>query len=200
VTWGALQRLRGEGATPFDAELTLLGSYELDEEEFGWVIVDGSLEPMRYGATRFHVGYDPEETQLSEALFEWRYQHDAGHRVALGYRYLRDIPEVFEDWRRGERFDDFDRFDHIEQTFVELRLQATQRWLLGYRTAFSFDREVFLQNAGLVEYLSRCGCWAAGFELSMDRSRGVDVRLIYRLVGLGDNLAKSRLLDALEGL
>jgi len=84
--------------------------------------------------------------------------------------------------------------------FTELRVQATKRWLLGYKTSFSFDREVFLQNAGLIEYTSRCGCWAAGVELSEDRSSGVDVRLIYRLVGIGDDLAESPLLDSLEGL
>lgn len=202
VTWGALQRLRllGEGEKAVAAELTLLGSYELDDEDFGWIVADGSLEPARFGATRFHVGYDPDKTQLAEGFFEWRWRHEAGHQVGLGYRYLRDIPKVFEDWRRGERFDNFDAFEHIEQTFVELRVQATQRWLLGYRTAFSFEREVFLQNAGLVEYLSRCGCWAAGLELSSDRASGVDVRVIYRLVGLGDKLAASPLLDALEGL
>jgi LPS-assembly protein len=202
VTWGAVQRLRllGEGDAALEAELTLLGSYEIEDGEFGWIIADGGFEPSRYGATRFHVSYDPEKTQVSEGLAEWSWRHPAGHRIGLGYRYLRDIPDVFENWKRGERFDNFDRFDHIDQVFTELRVQATQRWLLGYKTSFSFDREVFLQNAGLIEYMSRCNCWAAGVELSSDRASGVDVRLIYRLVGLGDDLADSPLLDSLEGL
>jgi lipopolysaccharide assembly outer membrane protein LptD (OstA) len=202
VTFGAAQQLRvaGEGATAVDAALTLLGGYELDESKFGWVIADGSVEPGRFGATRFHVGYDPEKTQVSEALLEWRWHHEAGHQVEFGYRYVRRIPNVYADWRRQERFDHYDTFDHIEQTFVQLRFQATERWRLGYRGAFSFDKNVFLQNAGLVEYISRCGCWAGGVELSMDRASGVNVRLIYRLIGLGDNLKNSPLLDSLEGL
>ena len=202
VTWGAVQRLRvlGKGEEAVEAELTLLGSYEIEDDDFGWIIADGGFEPSRYGATRFHVSYDPEKTHIAEALTEWTWRHPTGHKVALGYRYLRDIPDVFEDWKRGERFDNFTRFDHIDQVFTELRVQATKRWLLGYKTSFSFDREVFLQNAGLIEYTSRCGCWAAGVELSEDRSSGVDVRLIYRLVGIGDDLAESPLLDSLEGL
>lgn len=202
LTWGAVQRLRllGEKTEGAEAELTLLGSYDVDREDFGWIILDGNLEPSRYGASRFHVSYDPHETHISEALTEWTWRHTAGHRLSLGYRFLRDIPDVFEDWKRGERFDNFTQFDHINQVFTELRVQATKQWLLGYKTSFSFDRQVFLQNAGLVEYTSRCGCWAAGVELSSDRASGVDVRLIYRLVGLGDNLAASPLLDSLEGL
>jgi hypothetical protein len=201
-TWGAVQRLRvlGKGEEAVEAELTLLGSYEIEDDDFGWIIADGGFEPSRYGATRFHVSYDPEKTHIAEALTEWTWRHPTGHKVALGYRYLRDIPDVFEDWKRGERFDNFTRFDHIDQVFTELRVRATKRWLLGYKTSFSFDREVFLQNAGLIEYTSRCGCWAAGVELSEDRSSGVDVRLIYRLVGIGDDLAESPLLDSLEGL
>jgi LPS-assembly protein len=202
VTWGAVQRLRvtGQGADAVDAELTLLGSYEIDENHFGWIIADGGLQPSRYGSTRFHVGYDPQKTQISEGLVEWNWRHPDGHRLGLGYRFLRDIPHVFEDWQRGERFDNFTGFDHINQVYAEARIQATKRWLLGYKTGFSFDREVFLQNSGLVEYLSKCGCWAGGVELSQDRASGVNVRVIYRLVGLGDDLAKSPLLDALEGL
>lgn len=202
VTWGAVQRLHGsgEGASSLDVELTLLGSYELEDEDFGLVIAEGHVAPPRLGATRFHVGYDPEKTQLSEALFYWRWRHEAGHRFSIGYRYRRDIPDVFENFRTGERFDNFEKFEHIQQAFGDLRLQVTPRWLLGYRTSYSFESNVLLQNAGLVEYLSRCGCWAAGVELSMDRSSGVDVRLLYRLVGIGDDLGESPLLDSLEGL
>jgi len=204
VTWGAVQRLHmpveeGERGG-VDAELTLLGTYDLDQEQFGWVIADGGLQPGRYGGTRFHVGYDPEKNQIQEGLIEWNWRHPDGHRLELGYRYLRDIPQVFEDWQRGERFDKFTAFDHINQVFADARVQVTKRWLLGYKTSFSFNREVFLQNSGMIEYLSTCGCWAAGVELSQDRASGVNVRVNYRLVGIGEDIAKSPLLDSLEGL
>lgn len=201
-TWGATQRLTvpGREADALGADLTLLGSYEVDDEDFGWVIADGNVAPSRLGSTRFHVSYDPERTRLAEAMIDWSWIHSKGHRVSLGYRYLRQIPQFFEDFERGERFDNFDHFDHVEQIFTELRYQVTPRWLLGFRTAFSFEREVFLQNVGVVEYMSRCGCWAGGVELSADRASGVDFKILYRLVGLGRNLEQSRLLDALEGL
>ena len=202
VTWGAVQRLRvdGQGDEAVDAELTLLGGYEIDDERFGWIIAEGAMQPSRYGGTRFHVSYDPEKPHLAEALMEWNWRSPAGHRLSLGYRYLRRIPDVFEDWQRGERFRNFDQFDHINQVYTEMRVQVTQRWQLGYKTAFSFERAVFLQNAGLIEYLSKCGCWAGGLEFSQDRASGVNVRVNYRLVGIGENLAKSPLLDSLEGL
>jgi LPS-assembly protein len=202
VTWGAVQRLRDtrDGAKPFDIELALLGSYEIEDEDFGLVIAEGRVVPPLLGATRFHVAYDPEKIQLSEALFTWRWRHDFGHRFLIGYRYRRDIPDVFENFGTGQRFDNFVEFDHIQQAFGDLLLQVTPRWLLGYRTAYSFESDVVLQNAGFVEYLSKCGCWAAGVEVATDRNSGVDVRLLYRLVGIGNDLGKSPLLDSLEGL
>jgi LPS-assembly protein len=202
VTFGAVQRLRDTDALarPLDVELALLGSYELADERFGWVIAEGHVLPPRLGATRFHVAYDPEKTQLAEALFSWRWRHEFGHHLSIGYRYRREIPDVFEDFGTGQRFDNFEEFDHIQQAFADLRLQITKRWQLGYRTAYSFESDVLLQNSGYVEYLSKCGCWAAGVELSMDRNSGVDVRVLYRLVGIGNDLGRSPLLDSLEGL
>lgn len=202
VTWGAIQRLHdtGEGARPFDVELALLGSYELEDEDFGLVIAQGHVVPPLLGATRFHVAYDPEKTQLSEALVVWRWRHEIGHRFSIGYRYRRNIPDVFEDYSSGQRFDNFESFDHIQQAFGDLRLQVTPRWQLGYRTSYSFESDVLLQNVGFIEYLSKCSCWAAGVELAMDRTGGIDVRLLYRLVGIGNDLGKSPLLDSLEGL
>ena len=184
-----------------EAELTLLGSYELDDDDFGWIIADGGVEPSRYGASRFHVSYDPEQdADLRGAgrveLAPSRRAIGSGSAIATCATSRR----CSRTGSAGSASTTSRSFDHINQVFTELRFQATKRWLLGYKTSFSFDREVFLQNAGLVEYLSKCGCWAGGVELAMDRASGVDVRLIYRLVGLGDDLASSPLLDALEGL
>jgi lipopolysaccharide assembly outer membrane protein LptD (OstA) len=202
VTWGAVQRLHdsGVGTSPLDAELALLASYELEDQDFGWLIAEGHLVPPRFGSTRFHVAYDPKKTQLAEALFYWRWRHEVGHRFSIGYRYRRNIPNVFEDFKYGERFDTFSTLEHIQQAFGEFRLQVTPRWQLGYRTSYSFESNLLLQQTGFIEYLSKCNCWAAGVQLGMDRNSGVDVRLLYRLVGIGDDLGESPLLDSLEGL
>jgi hypothetical protein len=202
VTWGAVQRLHGGWASDsgLSADLALLGSYEFEQESFGLAIADGGISTQRFGTTRVHLGVDPEEGQLSEALADWRWRHEAGHRVWLGYRFLRDIPDFFEDFGTGERFDNFSEIERIDQVFTDLRLQVTQRWMVGYRLSYSFESDLILQNVGLIEYLSKCGCWAAGVELAVDRASGVDARLIYRLVGLGDDMGQSPLLDAFGGL
>ncbi len=59
------------------------------------------------------------------------------------------------------------------------------RWTLAYRNAYSFDQDLLIANRGIVEYLSRCRCWALGAELRADRASGVEVRVVYRLMGLG---------------
>ena len=137
------------------------------------------------------------------------YNHSFGLRVLgvalgllvwLGYRFLRDIPDVFEDFGTGERFDNFSEIRRIDQVFADLRLQITQRWLVGYRLSYSFESDLILQNVGMIEYLSKCGCWAAGIELAADRASGVEWRLLYRLVGVGDDMGTSPLLDSLGHL
>jgi len=56
---------------------------------------------------------------------------------------------------------------------------------VSYGAAYSIEGNRLLANQGLVEYLSRCGCWALGVEIKEDRKRGVDAKVVYRLVGLG---------------
>ncbi len=145
---------------------------------------------------------DPEKTgEISEGLFDWRYRHPAGHRLWLGYRFVRDIPDVFEDFGTGERFDNFTDIDRIDQVYADLRAQITQRWLAGYRVSYSFESELLIQNAGFVEYLSKCGCWSLGVELGWDRTSGLDYRILYqRLFDIGSNIGTSPLLDSLDSL
>ena len=38
-----------------------------------------------------------------------------------------------------------------------------------------------------IEYISKCRCWALRLEISEDRSRGAQFRVLYRLVGIGDD-------------
>jgi lipopolysaccharide assembly outer membrane protein LptD (OstA) len=204
VTYGALQRLygSGEGDELLAAELRVLSSYDLEEQDTGLVIFEGGLITPGFGATRGHVALDPENAgEISEGLFDWRYRHRDGHRLWLGYRFVRDIPDVFEDFGTGERFDNFTDIDRIDQVYADLRAQITQRWLAGYRVSYSFESELLIQNAGFVEYLSKCGCWSLGVELGWDRTSGLDYRILYqRLFDIGSNIGTSPLLDSLGGL
>ena len=45
-----------------------------------------------------------------------------------------------------------------------------------------------IANRGIIEYLSRFRCWALGAELRADRASGVEVKVVYRLMGLGQQI------------
>ena len=75
--------------------------------------------------------------------------------------------------------------DRINQIRGGVALDLTQRWSIRYGAAYSLEGNLSLANQGLIEYLSRCGCWALGVQISEDRKRGVDAKIVYRLVGLG---------------
>jgi lipopolysaccharide assembly outer membrane protein LptD (OstA) len=189
LSFGIAQRLYGDregtGRRGLQADLTVLGAYDFEEHDFGSIVADGRISPFGFGETRLSAGYDPEETRIEEALAEWRWRHDRGHSVNLGYRYLRDVPDVFEDFGTGDRFDDVEDSDRVNEATGGFRLLITRNWRLEYQAAYSFDESLLLANEGLIEYLSECGCWAAGIEVSQDRASGVDVKFLYRLIGLG---------------
>ena len=68
-----------------------------------------------------------------------------------------------------------------------MRIAITRQWGITYRAAFSFERNLLLANQGGIEYLSKCRCWALRLEVSESRSRGVQFKLLYTLVGIGDD-------------
>ena len=130
------------------------------------------------------VDLDP--SSFSDGLFDFGWSR-WGHALSLRYRYVRDIPEVFENFFRSNNSVDFqDNFTSINQLSGVGRLQATEHWALTYSGSFSFENAVSLVNQFGVEYLSRCKCWAVRFEVDEDATQGFQWRVRYRLVGLGD--------------
>lgn len=190
LAFGVSQRLYAEGGDAarlggLRADLTLLGTYDFEDRDFGSLVADGRVSPWDVGQLRFSAGFDPEKARVDEVHGEWRWQHAQGHGFQLGYRYLHDVPLVFEDWGTGDRFDHVKSSDRVNEATGGFDLRLTRLWRLEYRAAYSFDESVLLVNQGLVEYLSRCGCWAAGLQLAQDRARGFEVKVLYRLMGLG---------------
>jgi len=206
ITFGVSQRAWGGEADDdgggLRADLTLLGAYEFEEQEWGEIVADGRLSPLGFGQMRLSTGFDPEDAEIDEVLAEWRWAHDAGHEVDLSYRYLRHIPNFFEDFGSGDRFDHVKDENRVNQAVAGFRVALTANWSVAYRTAYSFERDLSLANEGFFEYVSKCGCWAAGLELSEDRTRGVEVKVLYRLIGLGRDTEppRSGLLDSLGGV
>lgn len=206
MTFGVAQRAWGAGEGPdgegLRADLTLLGAYEFEEHEFGQIVADGRIVPPGLGRFRLSAGFDPEDTEIDDVLTQWRWSHDAGHQFQFGYRYLRHIPDFFEDFGSGDRFDNVKKENRVNQIDAGFRVSLTAQWSVAYRTAYSFERDLSLANEGFFEYVSKCGCWAAGLELSEDRTRGVEVKVLYRLIGLGRDAEppRSGLLDGLGGV
>ena len=98
---------------------------------------------------------------------------------------------MFEDFRGGDRFDDVKPENQIDQLSGSLRLALTRRITASYRLAYSFETELLLASRGRVEYLSSCGCWSVGAELSDDRARGFGIKILYNVIGLGKDATQN---------
>ena len=190
VTFGFGNRIYGrpdDGAPPLLADFDLSAQYEFSGSRWGPIYLDGRAYPRQDLAARFNVGFDPEEGRLDEALLSLRFATRRGHQLGLSYRYLRSVPRFFEDFPFSkERFDDFDGdFKRINQLGAAVRISITESWAVSYRVAYTFEKELLLANAGGIEYLSKCRCWAVRVEVIQDRVRGARVNLSYSLLGLG---------------
>ncbi|MEM7413595.1 MAG: LPS assembly protein LptD [Myxococcota bacterium] len=184
------------------ADVTLQGLFDIEEEVFDALILEGRAFPLQGLDLRFHGDLDPDEGRVDEALASATWSHPVGVSLQGEYRWARDIPEVFEAFGAGDRFDERSRIDHIQQLEAGVSLDLTARWNLRYQMAYSIEGDLVLTNRGVLEYLSRCECWAAGIVVSEDRTRGVDVKFVYRLVGFGDTPVRRSegLLDGFGGL
>lgn len=186
VVFGVSNRFWRLGARTLQSEISLLAEYQAAEAQWGSAVLQGSSS-LPYGiSTRFHGVLDLDDQEFADGLVDVGWSR-SGNSVAIGYRYVRDIPQVFENFFRSDRFEDFlDGFNRINQISGSVRVQATRSWALTYAGYYSFDNAISLVNQFGIEYLSKCACWAVRFEVSEDRTRGVDWTLQYRLVGLGE--------------
>jgi LPS-assembly protein len=184
VTLGVANRLLG-GKRGQTAELTLLGLYDIEGTRMDLLVADARLKSAWGGRGRVQLGFDPTDGVLDESLLEIGWRHQSGLEASLRYRFLRDIPDTFEKFSWGNRWDDARIYDRIHQIRGDFRVPVTRQWMLGYRGAFSFERNQLLSSAASVEYFSMCGCWSAGLEFSGDIVSGVGVRLLYSLSGFG---------------
>ncbi len=171
------------------ADFVLSGLYDFEESEFDDVFLEGRIYPFRNATARFSLGFDPRDAKVSEGLMSTTFRDDRGDSFSLDYRFLRDIPEVFEDFpeenRRFRRFEG--EFDQINQITGALRIAITRQWGVTYAGAYSFERGVLLGNTGGIEFISKCRCWALRFEVRQSRSRGLTFAIRYAFIGIGDD-------------
>jgi lipopolysaccharide assembly outer membrane protein LptD (OstA) len=186
VVFGVANRLWRAQQGGLVGEFSLFSEYQFAESGWGPAVIQGrTLLPFGMSA-RFHGVIDYSPLEITDGLMDFGWSR-SGHYLAIGYRYVRDIPQVFENFERDDRFQDFSQsFTRINQISGSARFQATESWALTYQGSFSFDNAISLINQFGVEYFSKCKCWAVRFEVNEDRTRGIDWTIRYRLIGLGD--------------
>ena len=186
VTFGVGNRFytrpsQGESARLL-ADFVLQALYDIENDRMGTIFLDGRAYPFEGAWTRLAVGLDAGAGKFDEALFRVGWTSRRGDSVELGYRYLRDVPRVFEAFpQTNRRFDGFrGEFDRVNQLDGGVRVVINPQWAVGYGAAYTFERNLLLLNRGFVEYTSRCLCWRVAVELRQSRSRGVAVGLRYQ--------------------
>jgi lipopolysaccharide assembly outer membrane protein LptD (OstA) len=174
------------------ADATLSGSWDFADSDFRNVYLDGVLFPARQWRTRFNTGWDLDESDISEVLFEFAYTDEIGNDLGIGYRKVRNVPDFFDNFTiEDERFDEAERgFDEINQIELFGRYAFTRYWAASYRLRYSFEGGIALTNQAGLEYISRCQCWALRLEFEQDRQAGYQSGNRYRIVGLGDDTVR----------
>ncbi len=149
---------------------------------------DGSLFPAQRWRTRFDLGFDLDEHALDETLVEIGYEDPQGNDLTFGYRLVKDIPLFFDDFPYDERFDKFSQnFHEIDQFDIFGRWAFLRGFAVTFRVQYSVEGSLSLRNQLGLEYVSRCKCWAIRVQLEDDRSRGYEVNVAYRVLGVGDD-------------
>jgi lipopolysaccharide assembly outer membrane protein LptD (OstA) len=174
------------------ADLTFSAAWDFSDPDLRNLFLDGVLFPARSFRTRFNTGWDLEESDVSEALFEFAYADEVGNDLGVAYRKVEDVPAFFEDFPvEDDRFDEFEEdFEEINQIELFGRYAFTKLWAASYRLRYSFEGSVALTNQVGLEYISRCRCWAVMLEFEQDRQAGYQAGIRYRIVGLGDDTVR----------
>jgi hypothetical protein len=183
-------RPKEEGAPPrLAADVTLTAWWDFSGDSVRNIFLDGSVFPAQRWRSRFNLGLDLDETRLDEALFEVGYADERGNDLSFGYRFLRDLPRFYEGFTYDRaRFDEFSvNFNRIDQFDLYGRWTLLRGFALTYRAQYSFEGSFSLRHQLGVEYVSRCKCWAIRIEAEDQRSRGFDVGVSYRILGVGDD-------------
>ena len=198
ITWGVSNRFY-RGATAdrgpqLLADIAIVSQYDFaNGGQIGHLVADGMARLGGSTQLRFNAGFDLDDKTLDEALAEsvWR-----GERLALRlrYRYLKDIPQFFENFLEvNERYEEFrSNFDRINQVSGTAAFRLSENWLARYRGGYSFERSFSLTHRVALEYLSKCDCWALGVEARKNRDNGLEFNVVYRIVGLGQETTASR--------
>ncbi len=176
-----------QGTNRMLAEFDLSLDYRFDAASFGRLSFDGHFMPIPQFETGLEIDYDIEDASVEEALLAFSYRWLQGSSLRAGYRFRKNLPQVYEDYdTESGRFDGFeDSFQRISQIDLKARGKLTEQWAFTYRDSYSFELEDKIVRAAGLEYRSRCKCWKVGFEFADHRTGGGSWKFTYSLIGLG---------------
>jgi lipopolysaccharide assembly outer membrane protein LptD (OstA) len=170
------------------ASLRLGSGYDFELDRLTNVFLAGELQLERVGNLELGFGWDPKEHEVDEALLSLGWSAEVGHEFSLSYRFLRDLPPVFEDFEFSEDiFDEFDRsFDRINQLGLNATWQVSRRLELFGSAYFSFEESATKSGEIGVVLHSACDCWDLVSSVRQ-RTRPSDTRfqIELRLAGFG---------------
>jgi lipopolysaccharide assembly outer membrane protein LptD (OstA) len=171
------------------ADITLSVLYDIAHRHPGNFYIDGTLNPIPYLSSHLILGYNLDKTQIDEGLLEFAYSTPLGTDFSISYRYLRQIPVLFEGFQAGSLTSSSynPSFNSINQVSFNTRLPFNRNWAVFYNIAYSFEQTLLLGNRGGVEYISKCRCWAIRGEVLQDRTHGITYSFDYTLLGMGQN-------------
>jgi LPS-assembly protein len=181
----------GDAPPRLFADTTLSLWWDFAGDSVRNLLLDGAFFPAQRWRTRFDLGFDLDEHALDETLVEVGYGDEQGNDLTFGYRLLKDIPLFFDDFPYDDRFDQFSQnFHEIDQFDIFGRWAFLRGFAVTFRVQYSVEGSLSLRNQLGVEYVSRCKCWAIRVEVEDDRSRGYEVNVAYRVMGVGDDTVR----------
>jgi lipopolysaccharide export system protein LptA len=129
------------------------------------------------------IGWDTKEGNVTEALAQLGWTWERGHYVNFTYRYLREIPLVFENY--GFSDDVFDRadtdFDEVNQIGAFANLAVTPRLELFGGLFASFEESRVQAAQGGFRFKSGCqGCWELLMSVQQT-TRPDDTKFIFQI-------------------
>ena len=151
------------------------------------VWLEAELDPRDDLKAELLVGWDTKEGEIDETGARLHWTHPTGHSIALNYRHVRNVPEVFEDFQYDDVFDSFrSGFDRINQVGARAEWIVHRRLELFSNGYVSFESGAARRGRIGALLHSACGCWDLITAVSR-RARPNDTRFEVgiRLAGLG---------------
>ncbi len=170
------------------AYLRLGSGYDFELGRIAELFAELRMHPIEALRIEGEIGYDSKESRLDEARLRGMWSTADGYGLALEYRFLRTLPQVFERFvYDNDVYDDFDPdFTQINQASISGRLPATPRLDVFAAGYLSFeDTAAKSGEVGLV-IKSACGCWDLVPSLRhTTRPKDTTFRLEVRVAGIG---------------